>query len=136
MARRSAVVAHGQLGHGAAREPARHLDGSLAEGPRTDRDRPAPVLQGAGQELGRAHGPAVDEDDDGALDVAPGLRVQRALLPVHVVRGDQAAVQEGGGGGDGLGDEPTGVAAQVQQHTGAHAAPSGPRHGPRCRIPW
>lgn len=117
--RRGSVVADGQLGDRAARELARHLDGTLAEGPRTDGDGAAPVLEGAGEQLGRAHGAAVDEDDQGAYGVAARLGVEGALLAVHVVRGHQPAVEERGGGDHGLGDQPAGIAAEVEQHPGA-----------------
>lgn len=47
-----------------------------------------------------------------------GFGVQGLLLAVDVVRGDEAAVEEGGGGGDGLGDQAAGVAAKVEDEAG------------------
>ena len=59
----------------------------------------------------------------GLRGVAARVGVQGALLAVDVVRGDQAAVEEGGGGGDGLGDQAAGVAAQVEEDPGVAGAP-------------
>ena len=49
----------------------------------------------------------------------PGSACRARCSPSYVVRGDQAAVEEGGGGGDGLGDQAAGVAAQVEDDPGA-----------------
>src|SRR5690606_29738312 len=105
----------------------RHLHRALAEGAGADDHRPGAVLQGADEQFGRAHRPAVDERDQGSGGVAAGAGVQGTLLAVDVVGGDQAAVEEGGGGGDGLGHQPAGVAAQVEDDPGAGRAAA---HGP------
>ncbi|CAM5577488.1 hypothetical protein STENM36S_04550 [Streptomyces tendae] len=113
----------GQLGHRAVGQPARHLHRALAEGAGAQDDRTAAVLEGPGEQLGRAHRAAVDERDQGPGGVAAGLGVQCPLVAVDVVRGDQAAVEEGGGGGDGLGDQAAGVAAQVEDDPGVGRHP-------------
>ncbi|CAM5594748.1 hypothetical protein SVIOM74S_04596 [Streptomyces violarus] len=126
----------GQLRDGAVGQPARHLDRALAEGPGTHHERPSAVLDGAGEEFGRTHRPAVDERDQGSGRVAAGLGVQGALLAVDAVRGDQAAVEEGGGGGDGLGDQAAGVAAQVEDDPAAGLGLPDGLGGPGRRSPW
>ena len=52
---------------------------------------------------------------------------------MHVVGGDQPAVEEGGGGGDGLGDQAAGVAAQIEQD--AVAVRGASRTADRTRSP-
>ena len=44
--------------------------------------------------------------------------MQRPLPALDVVRGDEAPVEEGGGGGDGLGDQTAGVATEVEDEAG------------------
>ncbi len=116
----------GQLRDGAVGQPARHLDRALAEGAGAHDEGPSAVLNSSGEKLGRTHRPAVDECDQGSRRVAAGVGVQGALLAVDVVRGDQAAVEEGGGGGDGLGDQAAGVGTQVEDDAGvARGLPDG-----------
>ncbi|GAA3303210.1 hypothetical protein GCM10020295_51180 [Streptomyces cinereospinus] len=117
-------MADGELGDRAVGQPAGHLDRALAEGARPHDDRAAAVLEGAGEQLGRAHRAAVDQCDQGPGGVAAGLGVQGELLAVDVVGGDQAAVEEGGGGGDRLGDQAAGVAAQVEDDPRAGRGPA------------
>lgn len=116
-------MADGQFGDGAVGQPARHLHRALAEGAGAHDDRPAAVLEGPGEEFGRAHRAAVDEHDHGSGGVAAASGVQCALLAADVVGGDEAAVEEGGGGGDGLGDQAAGVAAQVEDDPVARGRP-------------